>query len=93
MAKCPAADPRRRQASNCGAVRGAAGPIYALLRQALLAAPAALPLRGPAEYGRAGLSYACEISGTLDGFEGRERIEDDAGAVVYDLRFNGSRVE
>lgn len=43
-----------------------AGLVYAFLRRALLAAPASLPLRGPAELDDAGWRYRCAAEGTID---------------------------
>lgn len=65
--------------------------IYALLRQALLAPPADLPLRGPASLEATGMRYSCTVHGGLQRFHGEEHITRQ-GEPVYALHFSGGLV-
>lgn len=65
-----------------------AAEIYAFLRQALLALPADLPLRGPAALTDGALHYRCEITGTLAAFRGQESISKN-DQRLYELNFAG----
>jgi hypothetical protein len=75
-----------------GVDRGLTRPVYAHLRKALLQAPLALPLRGPAVLENGSMRYTCDVDGTLDGFHGVERIFQ-GGILVYVLRFSGGHLE
>jgi hypothetical protein len=76
---------------------GAVGPptegpgireVYRFLREALQRVDASRPFRGPPAYRNGSLVYACEVSGTLSNFRGRETIGGPA-REVYALTFAG----
>ena len=71
-----------------GVPRSAARAIYAFLRRALLAPPPELPVRGPSELNAETMRYSCNWQGSLEWFQGSERIVQD-GHAVYELRFSG----
>ncbi len=66
----------------------AAGRIYAFLRQALLDAPAEMPLRGPRLLTNESMHYTCQCSGSLDRFYGAETITSGTESL-YQLYFSG----
>jgi Domain of unknown function (DUF5680) len=65
--------------------------VYAVLRAALLKCPDDLPLRGPTVLDQGGLSYLCEVNGSLEQFHGVETIRQGDEAW-YALRFSGGVV-
>ena len=68
--------------------RDAAIATYAFLREALLALPADLPLRGPSALEKGNLRYLYQCSGPLESFQGQESISE-SGNPLYRLDFAG----
>ncbi|KAF7598513.1 MAG: hypothetical protein CGU28_11485 [Candidatus Dactylopiibacterium carminicum] len=68
--------------------QAAAKVIYAFLRTALRALPAAFPVRGPASFEVGSYRYVCQYSGCLGAFQGHEIISG-TGFPVYELHFSG----
>lgn len=62
-----------------------------ILHAALKLAPAGAPYRGPAELILGDWRYTCQWQGSIDRFQGSERI-DHLGQPGYDLFFHGGRI-
>ncbi|QJC53614.1 XRE family transcriptional regulator [Paenibacillus albicereus] len=62
------------------------------LLEALRAAPAEAPLRGPALFESDRFRYACSWEGGLDRFEGREEIVRTDGTPIFRLVFHGGAI-
>jgi len=71
-----------------GVAKTEAAQTYRVLRMALSAVPAALPLRGPSAFESEGLRYTCSPSGALERFQGQESIVRQ-GSALYELQFTG----
>jgi len=66
--------------------------LYAFLREALEAASAEHPFRGPLQYASEPWTYECAYDGDIERCRGTEQIERD-GAIVYRGEFGGGLVE
>ena len=69
-----------------------AGAVYQFLKVALQSPDPALPLRGPSEFIKDGLSYFNRLDGDLDSFYGEETIYY-GDSRVYRLLYHGCTVE
>lgn len=67
------------------------GQIYAFLRQALLDAPAEMPLRGPRLLTNDAVHYTCQYTGSLERFYGAETITSGT-ECLHQLYFSGGRL-
>lgn len=65
--------------------------FFEILHAALSAVPVEAPFRGPAELTMGDFRYTCQWQGSLDRYQGSERI-DHLGRPVYDLFFHGGRI-
>ena len=66
--------------------------VYAFLRQALLAAPEAFPVRGPHTFAEGNLRYRCSFEGNLVRFAGHEQISRRRRRI-YEGTFAGGLVD
>lgn len=62
--------------------------VYRFLKQAMLRVDSTHPFRGPAEFSQDDWTYTCKQKGTLDNFEGKEKIFFQK-ELVYKLLFHG----
>jgi hypothetical protein len=65
--------------------------VYDFLRKALRALQPDLPLRGPALLEEENLRYACQSTGSIEGFHGSEAVTE-ADVRLYKLDFAGGLV-
>lgn len=71
-----------------GIEKSSVKPVYSFLRQALMAVPAHLPLRGPMLFEQEAMRYTFQCSGTLEQFTGVEEIHRHA-ECLYRLHVTG----
>lgn len=70
----------------------AADAVFKVLKAALLQTPSECPLRGPARFQDAGMTYENEWSGGLARFHGKENISDKTGQI-YECRYSGGWID
>ena len=63
--------------------------VYGFLKQALVAAPADHPWRGPKELVDGDLAYHNHWQGTIDNFDGQETISQNGQEIYHGLYFGG----
>ncbi len=66
--------------------------IYGFLKKSLRQVKKDRPFRGPLEFTEGDWAYYDESEGTIDGFEGQERILYH-GERVYELKYHGGTVK
>lgn len=67
--------------------------VFEILREALKQMPTEEPFRGPRVLRLNDLIYSNNWEGNIEGYSGKEKIENGAGKIVYQANYRGGLVD